>query len=278
MIDYEKLKIAEELCEKNDGYYFKITVDSSCGLGRPLLCNKDSYDEDFNNIDDLIAKLQELSKPEPKYKVGQTVYICINDNIISFVINEIIKDIDYFYIFYTDEGDYIDDGRSFDQYIEDELYPSREALIQAKIDYWKHLKQEHCEHCYSSMRYESVDGGAGLNGILCCSNCGKDKPDRTLSEEKSTRSDDMSKVCNHKFHFDCSPCECNKISTLNEMYISSTVCIDCNESIVLEFIICNQCGKHYKRDSGICEHQSDGNMRLSMPPQYKCIKCGAFYR
>jgi hypothetical protein len=28
----------------------------------------------------------------------------------------------------------------------------------------------------------------------------------------------------------------------------------------------------------VCQHESDGNMRLSHPPQYKCIKCGEFYR
>lgn len=28
----------------------------------------------------------------------------------------------------------------------------------------------------------------------------------------------------------------------------------------------------------VCQHESDGNVYTSNPPQYKCKKCGEFYR
>ncbi len=42
-------------------------------------------------------------------------------------------------------------------------------------------------------------------------------------------------------------------------------CIDCNASL----------HRHFKDE---CQHESDGDTFLSIPPQYKCIKCGEIYR
>lgn len=117
MIDYDKLKLVYELCEKTSieiSYAYK---------------NKDSEFVAWVTLDQLLLELEELSQPEPKYKTGwyvldgrikstevlnQTGYVCCDKTAVEAV------------------------GRT--------MYTSREELIQAQIEYWKKLKQEHCEH------------------------------------------------------------------------------------------------------------------------------------
>ncbi len=81
MIDYDKLKLAHELAEKlpYDWYaidaaqgtgactnYYSLTFEDNEGMSH-------EYEFKHDDIDDLIAKLQELT--QPKYTKGQEVWI-----------------------------------------------------------------------------------------------------------------------------------------------------------------------------------------------------------
>ena len=149
MIDYEKIKLAHELCEKTDGYYFYCTYSSKFGIDDIDLCHNDKYDEDCKDIDDLITKLQELTRLKPKYKLGQEVFfIILAQNWV--IIDSKIEHYEH------KTGEYYLAGH---WYKENHLYSTKEALIQAQIDYWHLLKcpkfegeikgfnsQESCQH------------------------------------------------------------------------------------------------------------------------------------
>ena len=128
MIDYQKLKLAHEICGNTDDYYFDISFgDEEIGI---YLYKANDYKaeliNDFNNLDDLITKLQELTQPKPKYKIGHEVYHAGRDEvpILTMKIDEIgFKTYSNSYIYYGDEGEV---QKCY-------LYPSREALIQAQI-------------------------------------------------------------------------------------------------------------------------------------------------
>lgn len=155
MINYEKLKLAEELCQKSKGYYFVSEYHSKRGLINIMLRHQDEYYEVCKDIDHLIDRLKELTEPKPKYEVGQTIY----------------------YIFhraYTTLPPDIEEGEITDfEIIDNEIYYSIksnkidelscfysvEELINAQITYWQSLKypdfegevngfgvQESCQH------------------------------------------------------------------------------------------------------------------------------------
>ncbi|HDV5783334.1 TPA: hypothetical protein RJD83_000246 [Legionella pneumophila] len=133
MIDYEKLKIANELCEKIDGYHFFCDYSNRYGVSEITLCHKGRYNEDCSDIDDLINKLKELTQPKPKYEVGQEVFWLVSDIIYTGMVVCCKPNANRWKIKIDDELIEIDDCH---------LYPSREALIDAQIEYWKGLKQE----------------------------------------------------------------------------------------------------------------------------------------
>lgn len=109
MIDYEKLQKAWELM-------------------RDVLRD--------NELRQLEQKMKELTKPEPRYKVGQRVWFLESfEGIRESVILDIDSSSDEKYLLRCPE----------EWAVEEELYPSREALIDAQIAYWKNLKKE-CEH------------------------------------------------------------------------------------------------------------------------------------
>lgn len=132
MIDYEKLKIANELCEKTDGYHFFCDYSNRYGVSEITLCHKGRYIEDCSDIDDLINKLKELTQPKPKYEVGQEVFWLVSDIIYSGMVVCCKPNANRWKIKIDDELIEIDDCH---------LYPSREALIDAQIEYWQSLKE-----------------------------------------------------------------------------------------------------------------------------------------
>lgn len=139
MIDYEKLKLAHELCYKLPfdiysfdcwyrGYatWYVFTYED---------CEKINHEHESEDIDKLITKLQELTQEQPKakFKVGDEVWVrsdkdFIEGEIVSieFKKHRFIYDINF---------DYIDSGIKCRE-PEDELYTTREALIEAQIEYW----------------------------------------------------------------------------------------------------------------------------------------------
>ncbi len=176
MIDYEKLKLAHELALKTEGYfvgfYFGNTIEKKDEF--TLFNSNGVIDRNFDSIDSLIAKLQELIKPKfklcdacqrwldnhiydtgfplmyvseivkeckekrhiekQKYQLGQEVWFVDCNAVFSAVIDSIGID------------EYrVDDGKNKtgkDWYHVSELYPSREALIVAQLEYWTRLKNE----------------------------------------------------------------------------------------------------------------------------------------
>lgn len=120
MIDYDKLKIAHEMAKKINQ---RVSV-SVCYLvadDKPtfVLDHCDSKNNVTSyNFDDLITKLKELTQPEPKYIDGWVIDGFGN---IEFWRNMTQEDIEKNSL---------------------KVYPSRESLIDAQINYWYDLKME----------------------------------------------------------------------------------------------------------------------------------------
>jgi len=167
MIDYEKLRLAHTLVQKihlaklihyhsehdGDEYFLSFPGDTKL----------ESWS--YTEVDDLITKLQSLlveQKPEPKYKVGDTVWFNECDSPYDFIIDEVI---------WHESGIYLYDDKE-----ERELYPSREALIQSQIKHWQGLsvekpeltafelarKTEECDHDFGS-----IDEGMLAKDLVC---------------------------------------------------------------------------------------------------------------
>lgn len=134
MIDYDKLKIAHTFIDKCESHYLAHINSKKHGHEYTLVDWKiEMPDLIYDNIDDLITKLRELTQSEPKYKKGQTVWTLTNheapDDIIEITLNQDIND---------DEG----------------LYPSKAALIEAQIEYWSNMQ-------YSQEPLPINNGGRG---------------------------------------------------------------------------------------------------------------------
>lgn len=135
MIDYEKLKEAHELAEKLDCP--KLVIESRLSDGE--ICYMLYWFENIPmdyctyNIDKLLTKLRELTQPQPKYKTGDKVYyLPSNDTITAAEIAEPFAPSTY----KVTEGYVL-----YEKY----LYPTKEDLIQAQIDYWQKMKEENNE-------------------------------------------------------------------------------------------------------------------------------------
>jgi hypothetical protein len=174
MIDYQKLKEALSIAE-----FF----DERCSIeicffktGNPkFVFNTSKPENSFcsKSIDDLIAKLRELTKPEPKYQIGDIVWhINDEDEVCSFLVNQVVSD--------QTGCSYEHDCDNPEWWLEDQLYPSREALIQAQIDYWQSLANSDdsspnsenidCEHKRSGPYFQR-----NVNEVIekRCKHCGE---------------------------------------------------------------------------------------------------------
>lgn len=200
MIDYEKLKQAIEIADK----YLKNENDTG-SLYLTLNRASDKFPITFAflglkylTIDDLITKLKELTQPEPKYKFGDTVWSLKKrgeQGLMSGFIDDSDGDKDKYYVLYDGEGAYWQ--------TEDDLYPSRNLLIDAQIDYWYNLKMEAVK-------------------------------------------DSLSK---------CVPTFEGEIKGFSSL-----------------------ADKEWKHELTKCDHECSAEMILINPGQYKCVKCGVFYR
>ncbi len=135
MIDYEKLKLAHELALQINNPWIWINTSYSCNANHiqaKLILGLNSSEQDifcFDEIDDLITKLKELTQPELKYKEGQEVYFISCNGGIGY---EEIDDIDKS----ANEQYFINEERWFR---EDELYATKYELIEAQCKYWGEL-------------------------------------------------------------------------------------------------------------------------------------------
>ena len=182
MIDYNQLKIVHELCP--NGRLKIIPIFDSEG-------NLESFNYSmeiegvmanyFFSIDDLIAKLQELTQPKPKYEVGQHVWFIGCTRTQGPVCVGIVKENQLVPSKWNEEEYYVSIGEGL-KIPEKCAYPTRGSLIDAQIEYWQKMK----------------------DGIAPC----------RQSEEASTGSDYASTECEHEYTFTsgfaCAKCGENK--------------------------------------------------------------------
>jgi len=136
MIDYDKLKLAMDLAEKYSGQENKCMYIRTVFPFNSLVSNTytmnfggiNVQEIGFNDIDELIARLQELTQRKSKYALGQKVLFRFHDNIWQVII-EGHKYHGRTLWYQTNIGDVISSR----------LYPSREALINAQVEYWSSL-------------------------------------------------------------------------------------------------------------------------------------------
>lgn len=220
MIDYEKLQIAHEIGEKNDvSIYYAYKYKNGEFI----------Y---WVSLDQLHFEMKELNvqqKPQPKYKVGQNVYRLDGAN------KPRLFNIDKFK---CEFGEYF--YRDFDDiwWNESQLYPTREALILAQIEYWNSLGdtqdnqvQPDCKHV---SKFNVINERGNIN--VTCYDCHK-----VLSEE-----------CKHDY--------------------KRGICIKCGH----ESLLGNQCKIKCIHESDGKHGLLTDPFQYQF--QYQCIKCGEFYR
>lgn len=167
MIDYEKLKLVHELANK-------------CGSSLHYAYqNKEGTHISWVDLDQLILELRELTQPEEpktKYAVDDIVWILDEDvNLCEFKVLDIDIISDPKYLCSSirrmkDDVIYVNDYQNW--YIEYQLYPTKQALIAAQIDYWQSQKQQNCEHEFAVVNYGTGEHEK-LNGVISCSKCGE---------------------------------------------------------------------------------------------------------
>lgn len=152
LIDYEKLKLAHELVLKTHKWAWIETKYSAQeeSLEYKLTVGLSGPEEDlyyFDDIDDLITNLKELiPKNIPKYRVGQTVWHLNTEYLPECTV---IESIDYC----DEENEPIYGVPSLygAGWLESQVYPSREDLIKAQIEYWTSLKNKQNSTCSNDM-------------------------------------------------------------------------------------------------------------------------------
>jgi len=143
MIDFEKLKEAHKLCHKS-GYWLDYNVEgdevSQIGIWKCTDAGGDiecilGLNYVITKLKDL--KLKELTQTEPKYKAGDKVWrLDDEDWPTSLLICEIDTSSDEMYL--DIDGDW---------WMECQLYPTRESLIDAQINHWMKLKESTLPPC-----------------------------------------------------------------------------------------------------------------------------------
>ena len=168
MIDYEKLKFAHKSAEKLK--YDDVSITWHYNMpprsGYFVLCFEDednlSHEYEYFVIDDLIAKLQELTETQPKYEVGQNVFWLderAGGHIFHGVINAICRNqSDTMYGYDIDHLNYAEYKEMFPMAVsssrwqlwdDDKLYPTKQALIESQITYWQSLLEpKECQHLW----------------------------------------------------------------------------------------------------------------------------------
>jgi hypothetical protein len=171
MIDYEKLKIAVEKVNNIKLAKLIFSYSEYDGVKYSLVHEEDSTTKIFRytNIDELIEKLAE-PKPKAKYEV----------NSIAWYIN----DEGYPKEVYIHAVDFSDNSHKYYMYdcagdgwiLEKDLYPTKQALIDAKMAHWQSF-QYTCGH-----ENEIVS----LDGKTKCNKCNKILYEKCEHEPKPT--------------------------------------------------------------------------------------------
>lgn len=135
MIDYEKLKEAINLCTKfsRNNQVANITLSLTDGELTYWFYDSKTQDEsEYDSLDELIEKLQELTKSEPKYKVGQKWWALgsLGKPFEVEIVGIMGGDLDLVF----------PDGSCRYGCVK-ELFPTRQALIEHQIKYWRSISE-----------------------------------------------------------------------------------------------------------------------------------------
>ena len=162
MIDYDKLKKAHELILKADEKYgLAFYIGGSFLTYHRLYAIGDDYYEDFGSIDELIEKLESLVKPESKYKVGDKVFTLNKANepiefrIIEFYVTGICPE---YFVYRAPDGE---------RYSEQEVFLTREDLIESQINHWTSLKKQQISTCSDDVSMKCQHEHSFLSGFRC---------------------------------------------------------------------------------------------------------------
>lgn len=252
MIDYEKLKQAHELAKKLPFSWYSLSASQGTGAWTNyyVLSFEDhdskshQYEFTHDEVDHLIEKLQELiiPKPEPKYKVGDEVIFLHHENIETGIIDD-VNVYNNCYIYHVMVGA---EGFQIGEYL---LFPTRQELIEHQINYWQSM--------LPSDPLPLSDGGKGYLPPF---------------EGEVKGFDFAGKQCRHIIDPDDRICmTCHEYVKPDTRCNQAQVNVDrCQHD---GYAKCRLCGVDLK-----CQHESDGNIYCSNPPQNKCVKCGEFYR
>lgn len=178
MIDYEKLKLANELCSDSD-YSFVAVFGHKAGIPSFEILkhgyNENKFSIRCSDVDALLEQLAALIPQEydTKYSVGDTVWFLSNGEACSSKVEKVYPQSSMETEHHgTQKVEYtLDTGLGWFEY---ELYPSKLALAEFHLEKWAAIYAKEsfpCEHEYTF-----------LSGFSCVK-CG----------EKSTRQKDMSK-------------------------------------------------------------------------------------
>lgn len=276
MIDYNKLKMAHELAHqaKIDLVTTVRTFeDGDCRLSAAITGLQHT-----NDIDGIIDKLKELTKPEPKYALGDKVWIIDYEH---GPVETMICEID------TASREMYYENEYQEWREENELYPSRQALIEDQVDYWISLSDKSateilCEKIEddAQKRFNEIIGESKM-----CPECGK----KGMSEGRCWNEECRymePEECEHDEYIavngnpmDCEPvCKhCNdvgetQIVTPSGKFTDPEPCIYCQDKYE-----CEHCGEAEliplplaSTDLSVSVHVADNII--------KCKKCGEFYR
>jgi hypothetical protein len=172
LLDFNKLKLAHDLIRTyafQEDWDINLTTCFNSYINTErigFILSDGNGDHRFTELDELIAKLQELTRPKPKFNVGDKVYfinpqVQINVNTIESITQE-------------HRGILFHFGKpTYGAIYEPDAFPTKEALIDAQIAYWSCLKDtenlthndvrvkeiEKCEHKTDGKFYEKTKTG-----------------------------------------------------------------------------------------------------------------------
>ena len=160
MIDYTKLQRAHELIEKCKTHYLVHIISGKYGENEYTLVDWNPEIEDliFDDISALIAKLESLTQPEAKYKVGALVWI---DNYGEPSERRVINDENLGIGVRDTEGVFL---------TLDNCCPTKSALIDHMIEHWQSMRDNTEYGMHTAM---DTTTGNEMHKPIECKKCGQ---------------------------------------------------------------------------------------------------------
>lgn len=160
MIDYEKLKLAHSLadkyCQDNKPRQMRTTSQYFEGKWKFYLDLKEGekilFDWEYDNIDDMLEQLQELTQeeePKPKYQRDDKVWTYTHGVIKYWLVDSVTWEPSF-----NDYRVNLHEPMGKASLMQSQLYPTKAALIEAQIAYW--LKLDYDEQMLGILKGERV--------------------------------------------------------------------------------------------------------------------------